>query len=297
MVDGRGSVAGGVPTQVLEVWVGDALGVPRLVWVNVTEGPGAAVDFIRPNAHLSFTVAPNPPRADFYEIRRPDGSIAGTAPIGATSFDDTAPRPLNGKYKIYANTATYTDVSPGSSGTLLWDVPPTTPGSTFNAGPGTMTLTWAQPGYGDPHQYNIYRAGVFQATVDGLLHTWTDPAPLRGTSTNYQVYAVLSGIQNTNALTITALTPALPPTGLAVSYPGPAGTRRLSYSAPSGGWTGWTIKYDSFLCGIGMTTVTINYPALVTDVAIPSCLGPNVSFYVNTESAGGPSTQAIIFGV
>lgn len=235
-------VAETTPRNVLEIWASDAAGVLKLVWVRVPDGPASAtVGYVAATPAAGGKAAVSwvplvPLRSDSYRVDRPDGSVVGTATQGATALDDTAPRPLNGAYKVYARLASLVDATPAVTSVINLTMVP----ATFTAalvdnrpsGGGIYNhLVWTAPGYGKPHQYQIFKNGALYTTVSGDTTVYDDAGMIMGATSNYVVYPVLSGIKNATGAAASVAVPQDPPTGVVLSNPS-ADVLRLDWVAP-----------------------------------------------------------------
>lgn len=237
------------PRLALEVWAGDAAGVPQLVWARNTDGPAAAT-----MTYLSGTPASagkvrvswtplSPLRSDSYQIKRPDGSVAGTATQFATSFDDTAPRPLNGPYVLIALLAGVPDASPASTNTVNMSTGPASMLTPINGG-SYWRLQWTAPAWGKPHQYRVYRNGVLVTTLDGGTLSYDDTGWTPGVSSVYQVFAVESGVQGGGSGTATVNHVPLDPINVSLASPAPD-LLRLNFQYPGGSIARYEVqRYD-----------------------------------------------------
>lgn len=256
LVDSVATIIGETtPRNVLEIWVGDDTGVPVLVWVRVPDGPASAtVGYVAGTpaalgkAAVSW-VPLSPLRSDSYRVDRPDGSVVGTAAQGAVGLDDTAPRPLNGTYKVYSLLAGLVDATPAVTSAInLTQNPASFTAALVDNRPSGGAiynhLVWTAPGYGKPHQYQIWRNGVFYVTVSGDTTSYDDTGMIMGSTMSYTVYPVLSGIKNATGLTAAVAVPTDPPTSVVLSNPA-ADTLRLSW-VPPGQYSYFEIqKYDN----------------------------------------------------
>lgn len=290
------------PRNVLEVWGAGADRVPILVWARAAESPSVAPVISYSQGTFDVTVnwtALDPLRSDGYEIRRPDGSLAGTATQFDTEFVDTATRALTGSYTVAGVLGGVVDGTPASSNSLSLAAAPASASGTWDNGGQYVALTWAQPSYGQPEAFHIYRNGAYIWEVPGYQLGFFDGDAPRGTQPTYTIYAVLSGTLGAGRTTAAVNVPAYPPNSINVTYdqgfPSPY-TRHVSWNAPSGSRTGFTIKYSSFYCGIGLTTVATNQPGTSIDISVPTCQAAALEIYVFTESAGGQSDYAYVFG-
>lgn len=147
--DMKASVPGSsVPQTVIEVWASGADHVPQLVWANSADAPtGVNIAYNSATVAVTVTWVPHiaPTKADRYEVRRPDGSLAATV-MGAASnsYVDTAPRGLNGAYTVTAVLVgqIYT-VSSAPVASNVLDLRPVAPtGLHINYTPTQVNLSW-----------------------------------------------------------------------------------------------------------------------------------------------------------
>lgn len=250
VVDAKATLPGEVvPRQVLEVWASGASGVPQLVWVKDANSPTTAVvSYVAAtpasggHVHMTWT-NPNPIRSDSYRILRPDGSLAGTTTQLATSFDDPAPRPLNGTYKLVAMLGSAADPSPGVSNSLNMSTGPTAFAVTIPA----LTygrLTWGHPAWGKPHQYQVFRDGALYVTLDGAALIYDDVNPTRGQTHTYQVFPVLAGVRGGGTAVLSLAYTPLDPINVQITSPA-ADLLQLTFNYPGGAIARYEIqRYD-----------------------------------------------------
>jgi hypothetical protein len=191
------TMSGTTPLPAVKVWCGDANGVPVLVWA-ATAGASTGVSAsysASPSTRVTVSwTNPSPVVADSYEIRRPDGSLAGTALRTDTTFYDNDPRPLSGSYIVRAILgASHADAA--SNSLNLSTAPQSLAGSWTGAANYGWSLTWSAPSWGAPDSYNVYANGALVANVltPGYVHRYVTP----NSNINYTVAPVLSGVVGT----------------------------------------------------------------------------------------------------
>lgn len=228
------------PRSVLEVWAAGADRVPKLVWIRDAESPSAAtIAYSNPNVNVSWTPL-SPLRSDSYEVRRPDGSLAGTALQDAVAFVDSAPMALSGAYTVTGMIAGVADSTPRSSNSLNLTTAPQTPAAAFST--PNVNVTWTAPSWGQPHFYHVYRNGVYQAQVVGTSLAWSDTNPPRGTQPTYTVYAVLSGTLSAGATTAAVNVPAFAPVSVGLAALPAGDSLRLTWASGGGTVTGFEVQ-------------------------------------------------------
>lgn len=272
------------PRNVLEIWAtAPGSTVPKLVWSRTPGVPASPLTQAYSAGAVTVTwVAPTITKQDGYDIKRPDGTLAGSAAQGATSFVDSAPRPLNGAYTVTAKlgglsgtptaTPTLNLAASAASVTAVWN------------GTSAVNVGWAHPAYGAPHNYGVYRNGVLLATLAGTSTSWVDAGPPRGTQPTYVVVPVLSGVNGGNAGSATVSVPAAAPTSVGLSSPS-VDTLRLVWAAPAGTVTGYEVQ--RYVSSTGPWTAWATYGTGV----FSSDWGTAVSGYMRVRalSAGGAS--------
>lgn len=278
---GRAAGSAGVPTEVLdvvatiigettprnclEIWASDASGVKALVWARTPDGPASAsLSYVSgtpaANGLVRVAITPSSPlRSDSYQIKRSDGSVAGTATQNATTFDDTAPLPVSGTYTVTAMLAGLVDASPTVTGSLNLTGAPASGSATLvdNRGSGGsmyVHLAWTAPAWGKPHQYQIWRNGSLYTTVSGDLLTYDDSGVLQGSTMSYNIYPVLSGVLGPNPRAVSTAVGQDAPTGVALSNPA-ADTLRLAWTAPAQ-YSYFEVQYYDSAVGFVWTALT-----------------------------------------
>lgn len=239
------------PRNALEVWCGDAAGVPRLVWARLADSPtSATATYVSgsPAANGKVTIAwvpQSPVRADSYLVKRADGSVVGTATQSAGSIDDLAPRPITGAYTVAGVLAGVADTSPTSTNSLslgltvatyvaeLWPTPVSHP-----------YLHWTQPTWGKPHEYQLFRDGALYVTLDGAALSYDDLGHNPGAAQIYEVFPVLAGVAGTGSGATALATVPLAPISVSLSSPG-YDLIRLNFYYPGGSIARYEVqRYD-----------------------------------------------------
>lgn len=201
MVQGWATAVGTtVPTEVLEVWAASASGVPVLVWSRDASAPtGVAASYSGTTQAVTVTwTLPTPNKATSFEIKRADGSVAGTVDGALSTFVDVDPRALTGTYSVVGVINT-TRSSSASSNSLSLANPPQSMAQTWDSVARGPSLSWAAPTYGRPDFYNVYRDGVFLIQVPGNQTGYTHASFPPSSTHLYAVTAVLTGTEGTAA--------------------------------------------------------------------------------------------------
>lgn len=281
-----------LPVQVKEAWTALANGVPVLVWASQPKAPVSATAAYThtpsPRVTVTWTLAV-PPIAESYEIKRPDGSLAGTVGIGVTSYVDTAPRPLSGAYRVEATLAGAPNVGVATNSLDLGAPPILTAAWAVSQ----VNLTWSHPAFGIPGNYQVERNGApVSPLLAGVAASWQDTAPLRGTVTSYTLRVVLSGL-NGGSDTENVNVPAVevPTLQWAATNP-PIQTLRATWSHPTGERTGYEVQKN--VGGAGWVAHATFGPETTTTDLTGST---SAQIRIRTLSAGGPSgwiTSAVV---
>lgn len=239
------------PRNVLEIWVADAAGAKKLVWTRTPDGPtSASIAYVAAtpaaNGLVRVTITPLADlKSDSYQIKRPDGSVAGTTSQSATTFDDVAPLPLSGTYTVTALLAGLTDATPVATNSLNLSTAPGALTLSQLTGPTRIHLVWSAPSWGKPHQYQIYKNGSFYTTVSGDVTSYDDTGVIYGATTSYTVYPVLSGVRGANGSTNSTAVAQDPPTSVSLIN-NAADSLQLSWAAPATGAHHYDVeKYDT----------------------------------------------------
>lgn len=249
------------PRNVLEVWCGDAGGVPRLVWARTPVGPSSATAAVTAyNGYVTISwTNPTPMARDRYEIKRTDGSIAGYALASDTSFVDLNPKSLNGPYTVTALLESVRALTPAVTNALtLYDSPGSVSATYYpNYVPSLeqVSLSWTAPSYGRPRGYSLYRSinggasWSWMTDVGSAALSFIDNGMIRGEVNTYLVNPFLADYGGGRAAAVAVqIDPPTcvpnPATGMAcsggpvVTYP-PFGTSTGVYD-PGGGCGGTT---------------------------------------------------------
>lgn len=192
-----GTITGTIPLPAIEVWAGDANGVPVLVWAAAAGAPTGVTAVYSQVGGSHVTVSWTPHTTvipDLFEIRRQDGSLAGTVANNVTTFVDATPRPVTGVYTVRAVLGD--EGAAAASATLnLSTAPQSLAGSWLGTPDHGWYLSWAAPTWGTPDGYNIYANGVLVGTsiTPGFVHQYVTP----NSNINYTVAALLDGVAGT----------------------------------------------------------------------------------------------------
>lgn len=267
MVEGVATLVGETtPRQLLELWVGDAAGVPKLVWAKTPVGPATATATVQSYYGYVTIAWVNPAlmARDRYEIKRADGSIAGYALPGDTSFVDLNARSLNGPYTVTALLEAVRALAPAVTNALtLYDSPGSVTATYYPSYLPSLeqvSLAWTTPSYGRPRGYSLYRSinggasWSWMTDVGSGALNYTDYNMIRGEINTYLVNPFIAdyGGGRAGAVAVQIDPPTCvpnPATGMAcsggpvVTYP-PFGTSTGVYD-PGGGCGGTTYAdYD-----------------------------------------------------
>lgn len=274
-----------VVREVVEIWASDPAGVKKLVWVARPETPAtatatyvAATPASAGHVHVAWTPLV-PLRSDSYAISRPNGILAGHAAQGASSFDDPAPVPLNGQYRLTAQLETLSDVTPALA-SLNLSIGPTSFAVSITGGGGGGDLTWGHPTWGRPHQYQVWRDGAPYVTLDGAVLSYQDANPTRGATHAYQVFAVLSGVVGGGSSVVNVAFTPLDPANVAISSPF-ADDLRVTFSYPGGAIARYEVqRYDAN--APGWVDVNLNNVSGLQDWTTTTNVG-----YLRVRAVGG----------
>ncbi len=191
------------PRSVTQVWVGDDDGTPVQVWAISALAPtGVAASYTASSQTVTVSwTLPADSTADEWEVKRPDGTIAGSASGLATSFVDVDPVAVTGSYQVTGWLGGKTGGTAASNSLSLGNAAQTYSSTWQGAPTHGPKLTWAAPTYGRPESYNLY----ISTTSSG---PWTLVASIGGGTTEYtyngfppnttrylQVRPVLSGTE------------------------------------------------------------------------------------------------------
>jgi hypothetical protein len=173
-----------VPRSASQVWCSGDNGVPVLVWAAAALAPtGVAAAYNAATQQVAVTwTLPAETTADTWEIRRPDGTVAGQVAGTVTQFTDIDPVAVTGTYKVVGLLGGKTGAQAASNSVALGNAV----GSFTQTWVGSPSfgpkLSWTHPSYGRPEQYRIYQA---------ILTTTTGPytllATIAGNSLDYQI--------------------------------------------------------------------------------------------------------------
>ena len=153
---------------------------------------------------VSWT-APDTTGADEWVIRRFNGTVVATVPIGTLTVDDASPIPGTGTYTVEGTFGSFAG-SKAYSASMTISLQPATASMTLSG--ETFVVSWTPNATeGIPDQWRVYNA-TEGAWVSGLLAgsatTFTTAAQTAGRVHTLAVYPYLSGVQatgrNTNAV-------------------------------------------------------------------------------------------------
>lgn len=292
-----GSLAGStVPRQVIRLFASDDNGTPVEVWAR-TAAPVTSASLVYVAFARSVTVSwvqPSPIEADTWEIRRPDGSLAGivtwngtgTAP---TSFSDVDPRPLSGSYTVTAKLGNTTAAAVATP-TLNLAAPPAGLNAAFSE--PYVVLSWSHPAYGPPDSYEVWRLATINGiptrthinTLPGSSTSYNDGSPHRGAASAYELIPILSGYGGQNA-SDSVNVPALPPAILTATRVGT--TLTFGWVHNSGARTGYEIQWELDPGSFGASSTFTGPDA--TSVSITDSPPNPWYFRVRTLATGGSS--------
>lgn len=304
---GRGST--GAAGEVTDAWVGDpdgtgeyvpietvfcwdeALGEYVVLWSRTAGSPVSAAASYQTSPGTQVTVEwvlPDPHLADSFNIRRPDGSLAGTVASSQTTFVDPDPRPLNGAYRVHGVLAGQQGPATLTNSLDLRLPPATVNTSVVDNGTASssVTVTWTHNALGRPDQYAVYRDDTLVGTVSGTTLAFSDENPLRGQVSTYSVRARLSGVTSAigTAASATSVAAAPPPSATLAATNPPLSNLRLTWTHPAGSRTGYETEYDT---NNNVFIGTASHGSSVTERNLGSTVARRMR--VRTLSDGGPS--------
>lgn len=236
-------------------------GAWQVIWGRLPTAPATATaTWVQPSTVRIDWTAPAINSNSQWIVRRADGSIVATVPVGTLTVTDT--RPLLSSGVITNSTVAYT--VEGSDGTVSSAVRATN-AVTYNLTPATLTSSVAYPSattaditlnwtpnatYGQPQGWQMYVDGVgfVGPVLPGTATTSTFVGGARGVAANWRIVpmtlnAAGAWVQAGNATPIAVPSKASDPTGVAISVPaGSFSLLRLSWNAPSGTFTGFEVE-------------------------------------------------------
>jgi len=198
--------------------------------VVITLYPPTSVTAVYVPAGTKVTVAWVPPDltgADTWVVRRFDGTVVATVPVGTLTVDDGSPVPGTGTYSVEGVQGAYTG-SKAFSASMTISLQPATATATVSG--ETIIVNWTAGPQGDPDAWYIYNAteGGWLATgLAGSARTFTTPAMTPGRVFTIGVWPYLSGAQATGRNTNTA---GIPPRVTRPQTWGPVGLNTLQYT-------------------------------------------------------------------
>lgn len=251
---------------------------------------------------LAWTI-PTLANADGFDVRRPDGSLAGTVAVddrtkGSYSMSDGLPRPLSGSYTVSARkNATSGPVA--TFATLDLSTPPLSPAATYDGSFWTI-VSWAAPSWGLPDGYQIWRNGVLIDAVGPGFTVREDTAPPAGLNNGYQVVALLSGYGSQPSTTVYAPRPANPPTAVALyrqQVDISTSNWSLYWATPTGFGTSYEVQYRTGTDNVAVlsnTWVALGSPDYGTETLVLTTVTPTgaMQMRIRMLSAGGTSPWA-----
>lgn len=273
-----------------QVWVGAAGGTPVIVWSATAGSPDSATAIYSPTQVDLAWVPSDPQVAESYNVRRPDGSLAGNVAAPGTAFTDLNPRPLNGAYQIFGVLGGVESAVGTATNVLDLRLQPAS-ASTVVSGDGTatssVTVNWTNNAAGRPDQWAIYRNGVLLTTIAGTILTVLDSNPPRGTMVDYEVRPVLSGIEGLGLAAAATAVGAMPPTSVVQTATNPPlSNLRLTWAHPGGSRTAYHV--ERYQTGVGpWLNRGSGFDPSLTLLDLPT----SISHYqrIRTMSDGGPS--------
>lgn len=276
-----GTVPGSTtPQSAIEVWAGDSTNTPQLVWASTADpvtsvvatysAPGGASQVV-----VTWTVHAAPAKADSYLVKRPDGSVAGTATGQTTAtFTDTDPRALTGSYTVTAQLGSVSS-APVSSNSLSLNAAPTSVVATWSSTTQQVDVSWGLPAYGQPDQFGIWINGSYLGPVSGAARSWPHSHPSTpGVTNTYGVTAILSGTHSAIA-TDTEAIPSAVPTGI-----GSSGNFSVTFGTPP---YGTPDHYDVFINGGYLGPI----PGSSTSWASSTSQGNQITVTIRSQYVGG----------
>lgn len=160
----------------------------RLLWARAATAPASAAAAFAAPAKVNVTwVETFPVVANQYRVLRPDGTLVGTAPPGATALVDTDPRPGVGPYRVQGQLDTET--SGASVDTALIAIAPAPTNVVATMTGRACALTWTAAPATDTYAHYRTADGAY---VGDDPTSPSAPAVVPGSQTQIRLYSKLA---------------------------------------------------------------------------------------------------------